>query len=481
LADAEQALRAASEAHDRARDAERRGNAERDDALRQVTTLARELQGAEQELARLAERRGAAEQRLETVGAALLDREVAAARAEEELGAARAALQAVEAAMEAARERRMQAQVREAHVAARLRGAEERVQRAAAVRAEAVRLTGALGQELEGLAADEASLGTQQAAWTDTRAERRVAVLELDAAHADAREALAVAETELATAETTLHAARHAVESLAEERHGLELRLQEAAARRRSITERVEQEWKRPLDELLEGASLLDLDLETLEQEAQRIANGLEQIGTVNPLAVEEHAEESRRLQFLTSQRDDLVSARQSLLQAIREIDGTARQMFLDTFEAVRGHFMRTFQTLFGGGECDLRLANPDEPLDCDIDILAAPKGKKTQRIHLLSSGERTLVATSLLFGIYLTKPSPFCLMDEVDAPLDDANVIRFCRLLEEFKGSTQFLVITHNPRTMHHADAVYGVTMQEPGVSTIVGVRLGAAESAVA
>jgi chromosome segregation protein len=227
----------------------------------------------------------------------------------------------------------------------------------------------------------------------------------------------------------------------------------------------------------MESAVLLDLDLETLESEASRIVAALDSIGPVNPLAVEEHAEETKRLDFLTSQRDDLVSARQSLIQAIREIDGTARTMFVETFTAIQANFSKVFQTLFGGGECELRLASPDDPLESEIDIHAAPRGKRTQRIHLLSSGERTLVAVSLLFSIYLTKPSPFCLMDEVDAPLDDANVGRFTRLLEEFKSDTQFLVITHNPRTMQAADAVYGVTMQEPGVSTIVGVRLGMRE----
>jgi chromosome segregation protein len=238
--------------------------------------------------------------------------------------------------------------------------------------------------------------------------------------------------------------------------------------------ERVEAEWRRPFEQLLEGFTPLDLDFETLEAEAARVTEQLESLGPVNPLAVEEHAEEARRLEFLQAQRDDLVGARQSLLQAIREIDGTARALFLETFTAVRGHFLTVFQTLFGGGECDLRLADPDDPLESEIEIHAAPRGKKTQRIHLLSSGERALVAVSLLFSIYLTKPSPFCLMDEVDAPLDDANVGRFTQLLTEFKHSTQFIVITHNPRTMQAADAVYGVTMQEPGVSTIVGVRLG-------
>jgi chromosome segregation protein len=189
---------------------------------------------------------------------------------------------------------------------------------------------------------------------------------------------------------------------------------------------------------------------------------------------MEEHAEEVKRLEFLTGQRDDLVAARQSLLQAIREMDGTAKALFLETFAAIQTNFEKVFQTLFGGGECQLRLSDPDDPLESEIEISAAPRGKRTQRIHLLSTGERTLVAVSLLFSIYLTKPSPFCLMDEVDAPLDDSNVGRFTTLLEQFKDETQFVVITHNPRTMQAADAVYGVTMQEPGVSTIVGVRLG-------
>jgi chromosome segregation protein len=194
----------------------------------------------------------------------------------------------------------------------------------------------------------------------------------------------------------------------------------------------------------------------------------------VNPLAIEEHEEETKRLDFLTSQRTDLADAKNSLALAIREIDATARELFLATFTQVRENFRQIFMTLFGGGECDLRLENPDLPLDCDIEVHASPRGKRTQRINLLSSGERALVALSLLFGIFLTKPSPFCLLDEVDAPLDDANIGRFVRMLNQFKSKTQFIVITHNPRTTTEAaDAVYGVTMQEPGVSSIVSVRM--------
>jgi len=185
-----------------------------------------------------------------------------------------------------------------------------------------------------------------------------------------------------------------------------------------------------------------------------------------------------KRAQFLQTQREDLVAARASLEQAVREIDQTARSLFVETFGSIREHFHGVFRTLFEGGECDVRLADESDPLGSEIEIHAAPRGKRTQRIHLLSSGERALVAISLLFSIYLTKPSPFCVLDEVDAPLDDANVARFVRLLDEFKSGTQFIVITHNPRTMQVADAVYGVTMQEPGVSSIVGVRLGEVET---
>jgi chromosome segregation protein len=345
------------------------------------------------------------------------------------------------------------------------------------MRDEAERAGQTLGSELAQLETDAAALLAQQAEWREARAERQAALHELETASGEADATLATAEADLAEAEQDVGALRSALDQAGEESHALQVRLTEAAGARRSIVERVEAEWRRPLDELVAQAPTLDLDLDTLESEAGRIVAALEAIGPVNALAVEEHAEEVKRLEFLTSQRDDLVAARQSLIQAIREIDGTARTMFLETFTAVQANFSRVFHTLFGGGECELRLANPDDPLESEIDIHAAPRGKRTQRIHLLSSGERTLVAVSLLFSIYLTKPSPFCLMDEVDAPLDDANVGRFTRLLDEFKTGTQFLVITHNPRTMQSADAVYGVTMQEPGVSTIVGVRLGEAE----
>jgi chromosome segregation protein len=236
----------------------------------------------------------------------------------------------------------------------------------------------------------------------------------------------------------------------------------------------LETEWKRPLEAMIAEVPPVDLDDDALKAEADELRHQLEQLGPVNALAIEEHDETVKRHDFLVAQRTDLFDARASLLQAIKEIDATARELFMATFEQVRVNFREIFMSLFGGGECDLRLENRDTPLDCDIEIHASPRGKKTQRINLLSSGERALVALSLLFGIFLTKPSPFCLLDEVDAPLDDANVGRFVKMLNQFKSRTQFIVITHNPRTTTEAgDSVYGVTMQEPGVSSLVSVRM--------
>jgi chromosome segregation protein len=479
LAARERALAEAMASAEAAREAERAAVASREDAARLAANLTRESADSDAQLARLTDRLTRSEQRMTEIDEALVEGELARGRLDQELGTARVRLAELESEQETAREQRVHWQVQEAHVAGGLRSAQERLARAEAVRIEAEAAGQALAGELAQLDADEAQLTRQRHEWEEARAEREIAVHSLERASEEAEAALADAEAALAAAEREVVEARHALEAGNEESHVLQVRLTEAAGNRRSIVERVEAEWHRPFDQLMGEAPILELDLDTLQAESARITEALEAIGPVNALAVEEHAEEVKRLNFLTTQRDDLVGARQSLIQAIREIDGTARTMFLETFTAVQGNFLRVFQTLFGGGECELRLANPDDPLESEIDIHAAPRGKRTQRIHLLSSGERTLVAVSLLFSIYLTKPSPFCLMDEVDAPLDDANVGRFTRLLDEFKTGTQFLVITHNPRTMQAADAVYGVTMQEPGVSTIVGVRLGEREPA--
>jgi chromosome segregation protein len=199
----------------------------------------------------------------------------------------------------------------------------------------------------------------------------------------------------------------------------------------------------------------------------------LSRLGPVNLLALEEHAEKSQRLAFLERQRDDLAQASESLRQTIDKINRTACFLFMETFDQVREHFRDTIRTVFDGGDGDLVLTNPSDPLDTDVELRVRPRGKRIDTLTQLSSGERALTAIALLFSIYLVKPSPFCVFDEVDAPLDDANVMRFVSLLDRFKDHTQFIVITHNKLTMEAADYLYGVTMEEEGVSKLVSVAL--------
>jgi chromosome segregation protein len=280
-------------------------------------------------------------------------------------------------------------------------------------------------------------------------------------------------QTQVQQAERTVREQRALERNAADARHRLELEAQELVGRIGRIQERLEGEWGRPLATLLNEAQPVLGSEEELRQESQEVGAAIERLGPVNQLAVEEHREEEARLTFLKTQHEDLVKARNDLRAAIREINQTATQLFETTFQQIRENFRSTFLRLFQGGECDLWLSDPEDPLDSPIEIQASPRGKKTQRIDLLSGGERALTALSLLFGIYLVKPSPFCVLDEVDAPLDESNIGRFIHLLQEFKAQTQFVVITHNPRTIEAADWIYGVTMEEPGVSRIVGVRL--------
>jgi len=197
----------------------------------------------------------------------------------------------------------------------------------------------------------------------------------------------------------------------------------------------------------------------------------LESIGPVNLAAVDEFNEKKTRLDFLESQKADLVGAKGELEEAIKKINVRARSQFLETFNVVRKNFQETFQILFEGGEADLALSDGSDPLEADIVITGRPKGKRLQDIALLSGGERALTALALLFALYKAKPSPFCIFDEVDAPLDDANIQRFLRMLKVFQKDTQFVIITHNKRTMEVAETLYGVTMEERGVSRVVSV----------
>jgi chromosome segregation protein len=486
LAAAEEQASAAADALAAAQQLARRAEDRRGELDRRRQRAAREFTEAEGLAARIDARRAelaAKVAKLDASGAQLGEalelREEAVRDAREQLGGA-------EAAQEDAREQRTAFQVRRAQAQTRLQVAAERAQRLEREHALASNRLGALQLELGTLAEAGDALTGQMERWQLDLQTRQEGLSELEGRLDDAESALGSADEALAVAERTVTETRRHAAALADELHGSELRYAELSGKSEAIRQRLETEWRRPMEELFAVVEPLDVDDALLKGEADALRQQLDALGPVNPLAIEEHEEEQKRLDFITAQHKDLTDAKQTLVQAIREIDATARELFLTTFAQVRENFRHIFMTLFGGGECDLKLEKPDQPLDCDIEVHASPRGKRTQRIHLLSSGERNLVALSLLFGIFLTKPSPFCLLDEVDAPLDDQNVGRYVRMLNQFKVQTQFIVITHNPRTTTEAaDAVYGVTMQEPGVSSLVSVRMrggaGAVEQAIA
>ncbi|MCX5656659.1 MAG: AAA family ATPase, partial [Candidatus Omnitrophica bacterium] len=213
-------------------------------------------------------------------------------------------------------------------------------------------------------------------------------------------------------------------------------------------------------------------DYEATKQELDSLKDKLEAMGPVNLVAIDEHRELQERYNFLVSQQDDLNKAKEALREAINKINRTAKELFIDTFQKIEVNFKEIFRLLFGGGNAQILLVESEDVLESGIDIIAQPPGKKLQNISLLSGGEKALTAVALLFAIFKVKPSPFCILDEVDAPLDEANIDRFRMLMKEFSKSSQFIVITHNKKTISIADVMYGITMEESGISKIVSVK---------
>ena len=246
-----------------------------------------------------------------------------------------------------------------------------------------------------------------------------------------------------------------------------ELKLQLAG-----MKERLQVEFKVDIDTILDEERNTNTPLEELKEKSDRMKKRLENIGEINPTAIEAFTEMKKRYDFIGEQKNDLVNAKESLLQTIQEVETTANQKFLETFNQVRENFQQVFKALFTEDDtADMVLENPDNLAETGIDIVAKPKGKRPTSITQLSGGEKTLTATALLFAIYLIKPAPFCILDEVDAPLDDANVGKFTQMIRKFSKESQFIIVTHNKMTMASVDVIYGVTMQEPGVSKLVPV----------
>ena len=217
-----------------------------------------------------------------------------------------------------------------------------------------------------------------------------------------------------------------------------------------------------------------DTSVDSMINRREELKEKIEKIGQINPLAMEAYKEIKERHEFITKEREDLLRAKDSLLKTIEEIDIVAKESFLKSFEKIKSNFKTVFRSLFtDDDDCDLLINDEENPLESSIEIMAKPKGKKPLTINQLSGGEKTLTATSLLFAIYLLKPAPFCIFDEVDAPLDDANIDKFNKIVNKFSNTSQFIIVTHNKRTMNNADIIYGITMPEQGVSKVVPVDL--------
>lgn len=256
----------------------------------------------------------------------------------------------------------------------------------------------------------------------------------------------------------------------------LQNRLNENKLSLNSIKERLSVEFDINLDHIMEEdeESSEEVSESDLKEKVSTIKGKIDRIGPINPMAMEAYDEIKERHQFIVDQKDDLVKSKTSLLDTIKEIDTVAKETFMEAYDKIRDNFQHVFRSLFTEEDtCDLRLSDPDNPLDSAIEIMAKPKGKRPLTINQLSGGEKTLTAISLLFAIYLIKPAPFCIFDEVDAPLDDANIDKFNNIIRKFSKESQFIIVTHNKRTMSSTDVIYGVTMVEQGVSRLVPVDL--------
>jgi chromosome segregation protein len=310
-------------------------------------------------------------------------------------------------------------------------------------------------------------------------------------------------EAEVSSREEALREQRRLLTELQEKRGVIDVELAQKNMAVQNLRERIQQKYHLRLDDIRsecititfaeEGAARVHVmspeemsasgagtDWDEVAQQVQAMQQRLDEMGPVNLVAIEEYEETEQRYQFLSKQHDDLTQARAQLMEVINRINTQTREMFRETFERIRENFRTMFTEVFGGGKADLVLMDENDLLESGIDIVARPPGKQLQTVSLLSGGEQTMTAVSLLFSIYQVKPSPFCVLDELDAPLDESNINRFIRVLQRFLEHSQFIIITHNKRTIGMADVLYGVTMQEQGVSRIVSVKFHKADETV-
>jgi len=405
----------------------------------------------EKEQARMAQEEGLAGARSE------LDQHRAqAARAAEEHAALRASLASLEERQRSARvaAQRLGDQVRE------LNGRRER-----------------LSGEMERMGFERQRLETENAELTVRAGEQASAIQVSDETVAGLAAREEEARQGLAQVEETVKAARVLASATQEKRSQIELDLVRKQSELKFLDETSRKELHLPVEEIAQGEETVPDDeaLAAIEHKCGEIRGRIEALGAVNTQALEEYQEAQQRYDFLNEQRQDLLDSIRDTEKAIQEIDVESKKRFVEAFEAINANFRDMFRVLFNGGIGEMRLTDETNAMDSGIDIVAQPPGKKLQNVLLLSGGERALTAMSLLMAIFKYQPSPFCILDEVDAPLDEPNILRLTRLLGEMSRQTQFIVITHAKRTMEASQVLYGVTMPEPGVSKLVSVKFQA------
>jgi chromosome segregation protein len=280
-----------------------------------------------------------------------------------------------------------------------------------------------------------------------------------------------------ASYETRFREAEGRLNDIKSSTHSVDLQKAEVNYSIENLTQRIRDIYKAELGEFQLDENWQTVDKEGLKNEVEAMRGQLDSMGAVNLVAIEENKELQDRFVFLTTQRDDLLKAKDSLLEAINKINKTTKELFLETFKSIQVEFKNFFKMLFGGGDGELILLDDGNVLECGIEIVAKPPGKRLQNVSLLSGGEKALTAVALIFAIFRVKPSPFCVLDEIDAPLDESNVDRFSRSLDMFTNTSQFIVITHNKKTIDKADVMYGITMQQSGVSKVVSVKFSDAK----
>jgi chromosome segregation protein len=356
----------------------------------------------------------------------------------------------------------------------RLSAAQALAARLAEERAELERREAALRQQETSVATEIETLGAQNAELTQQLEGLKTEKNRLSSRQAELEQEWDMARTRLTQMEDHLRMGRQSLQEMREQRSHAEVERAKNESDWQHLRETCMSEVNAQPEDLIasETAFMSGEELVLAESNYREMKQRIENMGAVNMMALEEFNECEQRFTFLTRERDDLLQSIADTQQAIAELDQISKEKFEQAFNAINSNFSAAFHTIFGGGMAEMRLTEPDSSGDAGIDVVASPPGKKLQNVLLLSGGEKAMTALALLIAIFRYQPSPFCILDEVDAPLDEANVGRFTRLIGDMSAQTQFIVVTHNRKTMETGSVLYGVTMQEPGVSKIVSVR---------